>query len=134
MKQAEGGCLCGAIRFRVTGAPQESSICHCHSCRKASGAPSVAWLTFDRGHFEVVAGIPRGFGSSPGVLRTFCADCGSALTYSSEKTPGTIDVTTISFDDEALWPPTQEEWLSHRVAWEAVDPGRTQYPGDPPER
>ena len=81
-----------------------------------------------------MAGIPRGFASSPGVLRTFCADCGGALTYSSEKTPDTIDVTTISFDDQSLFPPTQEEWLSHRVAWEAVDPNRTQYPGDPPER
>lgn len=133
MKQTEGGCLCGAIRFRVTGAPQSSSICHCHTCRKASGTPSVAWLTFDRADFEVVAGTPRRFASSPGVLRTFCADCGSALTYSSEKSPDTIDVTTISLDDESLFPPTREDWVSHRVPWEAVEARRTQYPGDPPE-
>lgn len=134
MKQTEGGCLCGAIRFRVSGAPQSSSVCHCRTCRKATGAPSVAWVTFDRGKFEVVAGTPRGFASSPGVLRTFCADCGSALTYSSEKTPGTIDVTTVSLDDELLFPPTQEEWVSHRIGWEAVDARRPHYSGDPPER
>src|SRR5579863_6013074 len=133
MKHTEGGCLCGAIRFRVTGTPHSSGICHCHTCRKASGAPSVAWLTFDLGNLELIRGVPRRFASSPGIVRTFCADCGSPLTYASEKSPSTIDVTAISFDDESLFPPTQEEWLSHKVAWEAIDARRAQYPQDPPE-
>lgn len=132
-KQTDGGCLCGAIRFRAVGAPISSGICHCRTCRKASASPSVAWVTFAHGNFAVLRGVPRRFVSSPGVVRTFCADCGSPLTYASERSPGTIDVTTISFDDESLWPPTQEEWLSHRIAWQATDAKRTQYPGDPPD-
>ena len=42
----EGGCLCGAIRYRVIAEPIARSICHCLSCRRASGAPSVAWAVF----------------------------------------------------------------------------------------
>ena len=132
MKHTEGGCLCGAIRFHVTAAPLASTICHCRTCRKASASPSVAWLTFDRGNFTITSGVPHRFASSSGVLRTFCADCGTPLTYASEKTPEVIDVTTISFDDDSIFPPTQEEWLSHKLAWQTTDVGRAHHPEDPP--
>lgn len=136
MKHIEGGCLCGAIRFRVSGAPFSSVICHCRTCRKASAAPSVGWLSFDRENFELIRGVPRLFASSAGVVRTFCADCGSPLTYASGHSPNEIDVTTISLDDESLFPPTREVWLSHKVIWEATGANLAQYArggGDGPD-
>ncbi len=39
MAQQTGGCLCGDVRFRLTGPPYEVDYCHCHSCRKHTGAP-----------------------------------------------------------------------------------------------
>jgi hypothetical protein len=128
MMYAEGGCLCGAVRFRVTGAPSGSVICHCRTCRKASAAPSVAWVTFDRDSLEFIRGAPRRFASSPGVERTFCEHCGSALTYANEESPNSIDVTTISLDDESIFPPTREVWVSHKVDWEPTVPGLAHYP------
>lgn len=130
MSDAEGGCLCGAIRYRVTGAPSWSVICHCRACRKAAGAPSVAWLTFDPAGFTVLRGVPGRFVSSPGVVRTFCDACGTALTYANEQRPGEIDVTTASLDDESRYPPTGEVWLSHRLSWEIADAGRAHYARD----
>jgi hypothetical protein len=130
MSQEEGGCLCGAIRYRVAGAPSWSTICHCRACRKASGAPSVGWLTFDRGTFALLQGVLGRFASSPGVERTFCNVCGTPLTYSTEGRPGDIDVTTMSLDDETKFPPTCEVWTSHRVSWEVTDPIREHYPGE----
>ena len=38
MIEQTGGCLCGDVRFRLTGAPYEVDYCHCHSCRKHTGA------------------------------------------------------------------------------------------------
>jgi hypothetical protein len=130
MSHAEGGCLCGAIRYRVTGSPAWSVICHCRGCRKASGAPSVGWLTFDQGSFELLRGVPARFVSSPGVVRTFCTTCGTTLTYATEKRPADIDVTTASLDDETTFPPTCEVWISHRVSWEAADPTREHHSED----
>jgi hypothetical protein len=130
MSHAEGGCLCGAIRYRVTGAPSWSTICHCRACRKAAGAPSVGWLTFDRGNFTLLQGVMGRFVSSPGVVRTFCANCGTSLTYATEGRPGDIDVTTMSLDDETIFPPTCEVWISHKASWEATDPTREHHPGD----
>jgi hypothetical protein len=134
-KDHTGRCLCGAVRYRLAGEPLHSVICHCVSCRRASGAPTVAWLTFDRKGFEILAGEPATFRSSAGVSRRFCGTCGSALTYESDKSPGSIDVTTGTLDEPGAFPPTAEVWLDHRVRWQPTDPALGQFTGssDGPE-
>ena len=113
----EGGCLCGAVRYRVRGSPTNSMICHCRSCRRAAGAPVVAWVTFARSRFETVRGDFAGFRSSDPVRRTFCAACGTPLTYEHRDQPDFVDVTTCTLDDPDRFPPTHHSWLSHDVAW-----------------
>lgn len=125
---AEGGCLCGAVRFSVEGAPLASIICHCRSCRKASAAPSVGWLTFGRARFTLLAGDTIDFASSPGVTRSFCRRCGTPLFYANEKSPDELDVTTVSLDDPSRFPPSREVWLSHKLDWEATNARLGQYP------
>jgi hypothetical protein len=127
-QMSEGGCLCGAVRYRVVGTPLSSVICHCATCRRASGAPTVAWLTFHRGQFEILRGSPAVFQSSPGVLRRFCVTCGSALTYENSKNPTTIDITTASLDEPNRFPPTEEVWLEHKVSWQPIDASLDQRP------
>jgi hypothetical protein len=124
-----GGCLCGAVRYRVTGEPSSSVICHCASCRRASGAPTVAWLTFSRQCFEITAGKPAVFQSSPGVVRQFCGRCGSALTYEIAKCPISIDVTTATLDEPGTFPPTAEVWLENHLHWQPTDRSLEQYVG-----
>jgi hypothetical protein len=127
MQINEGGCLCSAIRFRISGEPTFSSVCHCSTCRRAGGAPSVAWLTFDRGQVEILSGAPRAYRSSQGVVRQFCASCGSQLTYQTVASPDTIDITTTSMDNPNLFPPTMEVWLEHRLSWGLCNETRTLY-------
>lgn len=133
MADSEGGCLCSAVRYRISGAPSYSVICHCTSCRKASGAQSVAWLTFERKNFSWLKGAPRSYSSSPGVTRTFCDRCGTPLTYENRGNADTLDVTTASTDDPASFPPTMEVWLEHRIVWEAVDGRIAHCPRGSPE-
>ena len=113
----EGGCLCGAIRYRVTEEPTNSMICHCRSCRRAAASPVVAWLTFPATRFEFTRGQPTEFRSSPPVRRTFCGSCGTPLTYQHSDSPSTIDLTTCSLDDPQSFPPTHHSWLSDDLAW-----------------
>ena len=128
MQITQGGCLCSAIRFRISGEPIFSSICHCATCRRASAAPTVGWLTFDRGQVEILSGNPRTYRSSQSVVRQFCGTCGSQLSYESVERPATIDITTASLDNPNLFPPTLEVWLEHRVSWQNTDQSRGQYP------
>jgi hypothetical protein len=128
MKIHQGGCLCSAIRFRISGEPAFSSVCHCATCRRAGGAPIVGWLTFDRGQVEILSGNPRTYRSSQGVVRQFCGTCGSQISYQSVERPTTIDITTASLDNPNLFPPTLEVWLEHRLSWQSADQTRAQYP------
>jgi hypothetical protein len=128
MQISEGGCLCSAVRYRVAGTPLYSVVCHCRSCRKAAGAPSVAWVTFERENFLLLSGTAQNYHSSPGVLRTFCALCGTPLTYASEQRPQHVDVTSVSMDDPTLFTPTAEVWIEHRVPWEALSGQLTHHP------
>jgi hypothetical protein len=125
----EGGCFCGAVRYHLTGSPLSSATCYCESCRRASGAPSVAWVTVDREKFQIVKGEPAAYASSPGVVRRFCGRCGSPLTYENSKLPSTIDITTVTLDDPNRFPPTSEVWLADRVPWQPMNADLKSYPG-----
>lgn len=120
MQIHQGGCLCSSIRFRISGTPVFSCICHCASCRRASGAPSAAWLTIYRTQFEILSGSPHVYRSSQGVVRRFCRTCGSQLLYENTGNPDTIDVATVSLDDPNVFPPTMEVWIEHRLPWQAL--------------
>ena len=113
----EGGCFCGAIRYRAGGKPLHSTVCHCESCRKACGAQSVAWITVPAGAFSWTQGEPFRFHSSPGVARTFCGRCGTSLTYAHENRPGEIDLTTGSLDDPEAFPPTEQVFAEMKLSW-----------------
>lgn len=123
----EGGCFCGAVRYRVTGTPRASTLCHCRSCRRACGAPTLAWLILNARDFHIVAGEPERFRSSDNVTRQFCPRCGTQLTYQNETQPDTIDITTASLDVPDAYPPTKEIWLEHRIAWESTNTTADHY-------
>ena len=114
---AEGGCICGVIRYRVSGNPTNSMVCHCQTCRRVAASPVVAWVTFPTVQFELLQSQPAEFHSSQPVRRTFCAACGTPLTYEHSDSVGFIDVTTCSLDNPELFPPTHHSWLTHDVAW-----------------
>ena len=113
----EGGCLCGAVRYKVAGAPSNSMVCHCRSCRKAAASPVVAWVTVAAVSFQFTLGRPAEFRSSPKVTRSFCATCGSPLTYRRDDLPSEIDITTCSLDEPERFSPTHHSWLSDDLAW-----------------
>jgi hypothetical protein len=122
MQVFEGGCLCGAVRYRATGAARSSSVCFCRSCRLASGAPSVAWVVFDIGGFSLLRGSFTTFKSSPAVTWSFCASCGTSLAYQNDDDRSVIELTTASLDEPTLLAPSREIWHSHRLSWAASDP------------
>ena len=114
---ATGGCNCGSIRYLVHGEPEQSLVCHCPDCRRAVGAQSVAWIVLSLANFTITAGEPACYASSVGVVRKFCSQCGTTLSWQSDKYPDRIDVTIGSLDDPARFIPTRAVYRRHKLPW-----------------
>jgi hypothetical protein len=128
MARREGGCLCGAVRYAVDGAPASgNTLCHCTTCRRSCGAPAVAWATWRRADFAWTRGRPVEHRSTPPVLRAFCGACGTSLTYASEREPDTLDVTVASLDEPEAFALEDHIWTGEGLSWMQVDDGRPRF-------
>ena len=116
-KEQEGGCLCGAVRYRA-GALSGAGYCHCRMCQRATGQPSVVWAAFEAASFQVLQGTIQEYASSSWATRGFCARCGSPLAfhYVDEGRP-MVDATVASFDQPEAFPPTKHLWTESAVPW-----------------
>ena len=112
----EGGCLCGAVRYRLLSEPFDAGYCHCGMCRRATGAPAVAFATVPLEDF-VVTGSPRRRRSSSFGERWFCADCGTQLAMHVDHQPDTIDFTIASLDDPERVRPAFHIFFGSRIEW-----------------
>ncbi|MEQ1550675.1 GFA family protein [Sphingorhabdus sp.] len=114
----QGGCHCGAVRYKVNGEPQHVALCHCSDCRKSSGAPMVAWAAFTEDQFKLVEGEPVTFNSSGSAMRSFCPKCGSGLYYrNAEFLPGIVDIQSATLDDPEALPPGAHIQTAERLGW-----------------
>ena len=83
--RATGGCLCGAVRFEVTGALRDIVLCHCAMCRKTHGHVA-AYTAAQRSALHLVES--RGlkwYRSSDTAQRGFCGECGASLFWKREE-------------------------------------------------
>lgn len=124
----EGGCRCGAVRYRAVGEPRATSHCHCSDCRRMAGAPTLAWVIFPEDKLAIVTGATAIHETSPGVEWGFCVRCGTTLTYRRANRPGLFDVTTATLDDPEAFPPEKEIWTGERLSWIRSDPAIPHYP------
>lgn len=127
----EGGCLCGAIRYRLAGTPIDAMHCHCVNCRKASGAAMLTWITVREEDFEWLCGEPRRYRYESEHYpedpeRWFCARCGSQLGWRCED-DGTVDLTAGSLDDPDLVEPCFHHFVRSAVSWIHLDDGLPRY-------
>ena len=124
-----GGCQCGAVRYRISGALGPAGICHCRMCQKAFGSWGAALVSVDRGHLTWTRGEPGEFRSSAIVARGFCRDCGTPL-YMSEDGDPTYEIAIGSLDDPEAAAPDHQVGVESRLSWFA---GLSSLPGETTE-
>lgn len=128
----EGGCQCGAIRYRISGDPVMAALCHCSMCRRANAAPVVAWAMYEQPAVQFVRGAPTIYESSPGARRGFCARCGTQVSFTADYIPGLVDITIGSLDDPGAVAPTFHYWDDRRLPWVQFADRLPRHPGFPP--
>lgn len=116
-KPLTGGCLCGAVRFRVSGTPIYVAHCHCGMCRKASGAPVVTFARFPLGGFAFTKGKPKTYRSSRKNRRGFCAKCGAQLCFIAGDKPESIGLNVGCLDAPEKLTPTSHIYADTMIPW-----------------
>lgn len=113
----EGGCLCGAVRYKSTAAPIRCVICHCRDCRKHSGAPCLGFVHFPAESFAWLNREPKRYRSSRYAERGFCPECGSTLSMHEEVLGDRVQVAIGSLDHPERVRPQDHVWTQSRIGW-----------------
>jgi len=128
-----GGCMCGAVRYQVSGKPIWVGHCHCRSCRRHSGAPVVTFAAFSASHVVFTKGQRRIYNSSPGVGRAFCGACGTPLTWEGlSKLPErghVIEFHISTLDEPETFRPMNHVFYQEKLPWFDVADHLPRYVG-----
>ncbi|MES2443920.1 MAG: GFA family protein [Pseudomonadota bacterium] len=113
-----GGCLCGAVRYRLASEPFDAGWCHCRTCQLSSGSPAMAFATVPAGDYlvanpDTIASVA----SSSFGRRSFCRQCGTPLTISVDHQPETIDFSLATLDEPQRVPPAFHIFYASRIDW-----------------
>jgi hypothetical protein len=123
----EGGCQCGAVRFRATGKPKWVAHCHCADCRRASAAPFTTYASFDAVNVAWTGAAPKSYASSPTVTRRFCETCGTPMSYESDGWAGEVHIFVAALDDPEALQPRLHAYVVDQLSWIHTDDGLRRY-------
>lgn len=113
----EGGCLCGAIRYRATASPLRGVICHCSMCRRHSGAPALAFVHFPSNAFTWKTEEPARYPSSQYAQRGFCSHCGSTLSMHEQVLWDRVQICIGTLDHPQRVHIDDHVWARERIPW-----------------
>ena len=125
-----GSCLCGGVRFEVTGPFLRASHCHCSRCRKHSGAAVSTQGRVRREHFHLLAGagLIRVFAPAPGAaVKAFCSVCGSSLFGGHWPHGRQVSIRMGAFDDDPGIAPQFHTYVGSKAPWDRIDDDLPQY-------
>jgi hypothetical protein len=91
-------CFCGAIAAEMHGEPFWICYDHDDDCRRAIGSLVNVWVGYRTDQFRLTRGMPKSFSKTKGVVRTFCPECGTSISYLDEGLSNELYV-TIGFLD-----------------------------------
>jgi hypothetical protein len=119
----EGGCSCGAVRYRLTSEPLFVNCCHCLNCQRQTGSAFVINLLIEADRVERLAGEPqpvdvaRDDGSMQRIHR--CPTCQVAV-FSEYGWPELLFVRAGTLDEPSAVAPDVHIFTRSKVPWVAL--------------
>ena len=143
MPPIRGNCLCGGIRFEITGPLLAPLNCHCSQCRKQHGAAFRSRVRVAAADFRWVQGedLIKYYESPRGYLRGFCRDCGSPVINRAGpnwKVPPDFPATAPQYGialallDDPQVTPQLHCFTASKAPWFEITDDLPQYEGYPP--
>lgn len=129
----EGGCACGAVRYRVKNDPVRTGVCHCTFCQRRTGSAFGISVYFREDDVEITQGKLKAYehrsDESGRLLRMeFCPECGTTVTWTVELLPGGRAIAGGTFDDPNWLRIERHTWTRSAHRWMAIPPGVEKFP------
>jgi hypothetical protein len=130
MSGLEGGCSCGAVRYRLASEPLFVHCCHCLNCQRQTGSAFVINLLIESDRVEILAGepqavdTPRDDGSAQRIYR--CPDCRVAV-FSEYGWPEIWFVRGGTLDDPTAVEPDVHIFTRSKLPWVTLPAGRPAF-------
>ncbi|MGB1237367.1 MAG: GFA family protein [Pseudomonadales bacterium] len=116
-----GSCLCGDVRYLISGPLGDIVHCHCTTCRKAHGSAFSSVAAVADNDFTINSPLPLGsFESSPGKRRFFCSRCASQI-YAKRAGTAHIILRLGTLDSPVKAVEKNHIWTSQKASWYTLD-------------
>lgn len=105
-----GGCLCGAVRYRLNARPMAVNACHCTDCKKLTGATNLLMVLGAREAFVHERGEVQRYrrradsGNEIDIVR--CTKCGVRMWHEPLTAPQLVIVAVGTLDNPSWAIPT----------------------------
>jgi hypothetical protein len=131
-----GGCLCGAVRFEISGPIRHIVHCHCSQCRKAQGSAFATNGIVSASDFSLLSGADHltGYVSSQGQTKYFCKTCGSPIMSKTESKPDQVRVRIGTVESDIVERPEAHIFATSKANWETIAGDLPQYERYEPSR
>ncbi len=131
----EGGCQCGAVRYRIDPGPSTLYVCHCAECRKQSASAFGISVQVERAALTLLSGSPavwtRPTDSGTTLDCRFCPTCGSRVWHEYGPDSPRITVKGGSLDDPPDIGRAIHIWTKRKLAGVVIPEGAQQFPAEP---
>ncbi len=126
MSTRDGGCSCGAVRYRLTSEPLIVHCCHCLNCQRQTGTAFVVNLLVESDRVELLGAephaveVPRDDGSTQRIFR--CPDCQVAV-FSQYGRPEVYFVRGGTLDQPSTVSPDVHIYTRSKLPWVRIPEG-----------
>ncbi len=131
----EGGCQCGAVRYRLEGEPVALITCHCTECQRQSGSAFGMSLIVPKDSFQLLAGDLKWFvrtaDSGRAVDCAFCPACGTRIYHEPTSRKDTLNIKPGTLDDTSWLSPALHVWTKSKQPWVPIPEAVRCFEGQP---
>jgi hypothetical protein len=133
--EVTGGCLCRAVRYRITAAPIVTRVCWCRVCQYLAAGSGTVNTCFPSSAITIEGELrdyPLIADSGNVMHRRFCPMCGTQMFSEAESRPHLIFVRSGTLDDREIAKPSATIWVSSAPTWACIDDSIARVEAQPP--
>jgi hypothetical protein len=133
----DGGCACGAVRYRLSEDPLELHACHCTDCQAITGSAFVMSMPTHRRSIELLRGEPTllSFETPDGLRKRHrhCVDCGCQIWSEPARLADLKILQAGTLDDTSWLEPIAHIWTQSAQPWVEIPTDVLRFEAAPPD-